>query len=99
LLEICIGASIGQWLLSKFADFFHRVILFGPFKWLDSLLGAAFSILRTALMAYLIAVICLATPWQWADKNIPDSKIYQKVDQYTPTLIKNVTEKVKNINQ
>ena len=99
LLAISIGSSIGQWLLSKFADFFHRVILFGPFKWLDSLLGAAFSILRTALMAYLIAVICLATPWQWADKNIPDSKIYQKVDQYTPTLIKNVTEKVKNINQ
>jgi hypothetical protein len=49
-------------------------------------------------MAYLIAVICVATPWQWADKNIPDSKIYQKIDQYTPTLIKNVTEKVKSFN-
>ena len=99
LLAISIGSSIGQWLLSKFAEFFHNRILFGPFRWLDSLLGAAFSVIRTALMAYLVAVICLATPWKWADKNIPDSKIYQKVDQYTPTLIKNVTEKVKNINQ
>jgi hypothetical protein len=98
LLAISIGASSGQWLLSKFAEFFHKTILIGPFKWLDSLLGAAFSILRTALMAYLIAVICLATPWQWADENIPGSKIYQKVDQYTPTLIKNVTEKVKSFN-
>jgi hypothetical protein len=61
-------------------------------------LGAAFSVLRIALMAYLIAVICLATPWQWTDKNIPDSKIYQKVDQYTPTLIKSVTEKIKSFN-
>jgi len=98
LLAIAIGSAAGQWLLGKFAEFFHKIILFGPFKWLDSLLGAAFSILRTALMAYLIAVICLATPWQWADKNIPDSKIYQKVEQYTPTLIKNVTEKIKSFN-
>ena len=98
LLAISAGSVIGQWLLGKFAEFFHKTILFGPFKWLDSLLGAALSILRTALMAYLIAVICLATPWQWADKNIPDSKIYQKVDQYTPILIKNVTEKVKSFN-
>lgn len=98
LLAICVGASAGQWLLSKFADFFHKVILFGPFKWLDSLLGAIFSILRTLLMAYLIATICLATPWVWANKNIPDSQVYQKIDQYTPTLIKNVTEKVKSLN-
>ena len=98
LLAISAGSVIGQWLLGKFADFFHKVILFGPFKWLDSLLGATFSILRTALMAYLIAVICLATSWQWADKNIPDSQIYQKIDQYTPMLIKNITEKVKSLN-
>ena len=98
LLAICICAAIGQGLLAKFADFFHKVILFGPFKWLDSLLGAAFSVLRTVLMAYLIATICLATPWVWANKNIPTSGIYQEIDKYTPMLIKNVTEKVKSLN-
>ena len=94
LLAISIGSSIGQWLLSKFAEFFHNRILFGPFRWLDSLLGAAFSVIRTALMAYLVAVICLATPWQWADQNIPDSGIYQEIDKYTPVIIKSVTEKI-----
>jgi uncharacterized membrane protein required for colicin V production len=94
LVAIAIGSSIGQWLLSKFAEFFHNRILFGPFRWLDSLLGSAFSVIRTALMAYLIAVICLATPWQWADKNIPNSKIYQEIDKYTPMIIKNVTAKI-----
>ena len=98
LLAIAVGSVIGQWLLTKFAEFFHKKILFGPFKWLDSLLGAAFSVIQIVLMAYLVAVVCLATPWQWADKNIPDSQIYQKVDQYTPTLIKSVTEKVKSFN-
>ena len=98
LLAISIGASIGQWAFSKFAEFFHNRILFGPFKWLDSLLGAAFSVVRTALMAYLIAVICLATPWQWADKNIPNSGIYQEIDKYTPMIIKNVTTKIQALN-
>jgi uncharacterized membrane protein required for colicin V production len=94
LIAISIGSSIGQWLLSKFAKFFHNRILFGPFRWLDSLLGAAFSVIRTALMAYLVAVICLATPWQWADQNIPDSGIYQEIDKYTPVIIKSVTAKI-----
>ena len=96
LLAISIGASIGQWLLSKFAEFFHKKLLLGPIKWLDSLLGAAFSVIRIALMVYLVATICLATPWQWADKNIPTSRIYQEIDTYTPMIIKNVTNKIES---
>ncbi|MFZ4064521.1 MAG: CvpA family protein [Candidatus Nanopelagicaceae bacterium] len=98
LLAISIGASIGQWLLSKFAEFFHNRLLFGALKWLDSLLGAAFSVIRTALMAYLVATICLATPWQWAAKNIPNSGIYQEIDKYTPVIIKSVTIKIKSLD-
>ena len=98
LLAISIGSAIGQWLFSKFAEFFHNRILFGPFRWLDSLLGAAFSVIRNALMVYLVATICLATPWQWAHKNIPPSGIYQEIDKYTPMIIKNVTEKIKALN-
>ena len=98
ILAIAVGSAVGQMILIKFASFFHKKILFGPFKWLDSLLGAAFSVLRIVLMAYLIAVVCLASPWQWADKNILDSQIYQKIDQYTPILIKNITEKVKALD-
>jgi uncharacterized membrane protein required for colicin V production len=94
ILAIAVGSAVGQMILIKFASFFHKKILFGPFKWLDSLLGSAFSVLRIVLMAYLVAVVCLASPWQWADKNIPDSQIYQKIEAYTPMLIKNVTDKI-----
>jgi hypothetical protein len=45
-------------------------------------------------MAYLVAVVCLATPWLWANENIPDSQIYQSIDKYSPVIIKNVTEKI-----
>jgi len=94
ILAIAVGSVVGQFILIKFASFFHKKILFGPFKWLDSLLGAVFSVLRIVLMAYLIAAVCLATPWQWANENIPSSRIYQEIDQYTPMLVKNVTNKI-----
>ena len=99
ILAIAVGSAVGQMILIKFAGFFHKKILFGPFKWLDSLLGAAFSILRIVLMAYLVAVVCLATPWQWADKNIPTSGIYQVIDKYTPMAVKNVTVKIKDFSE
>ena len=86
-------------MLSKFAEFFHNRLLFGALKWLDSLLGAAFSVIRTALMAYLVATICLATPWQWTAKNIPASGIYQEIDKYTPLIVKNVTNKIESIKR
>ena len=99
LLAISIGSTIGQWALIKFAKFFHSKILFGPFKWADSLLGAAFYLIRTLLMAYLIATICIATPWSWADENIPTSKIYQEIDSYTPQIIKTVTDRVDSLTK
>lgn len=99
LLAISIGSTIGQWALIKFAKAFHSKILFGPFKWADSLLGAAFSLIRTLLMAYLVATICIATPWSWADENIPTSKIYQEIDSYTPQIIKTVTDRVDSLTK
>jgi|FLOH01.1.fsa_nt_gi uncharacterized membrane protein required for colicin V production len=98
LLAISAGSSIGQWALREFAKFFHAKILFGPFKWLDSLLGATFSLARFIFMTYLVASLCLATPWDWAQKNIPSSEIYQKIDTLTPMLIKNVTSKIKSLD-
>ena len=94
LIAISFGSSVGQWLLERIAKFFHNTVLFGPFKWLDSLLGAAFSFIRTALLAFLIASLCLAMPWGWAHEKIAPSKIYQKINLYTPQLIRNVTDQI-----
>ena len=94
LILISFAANAGQWLLEKLAKFFHNTILFGPFKWLDSILGAAFSFIRTALAAFLIASLCLAMPWSWAHEKIAPSKIYQKINLYTPQLIRNVTDQI-----
>ena len=94
LIAISFAANSGKWLLEKLAKIFHNTILFGPLKWLDSLLGAAFSFIRTALAAFLIASLCLAMPWSWAHEKIAPSKIYQKINLYTPKIIRNVTDQI-----
>ncbi len=97
-LAIAIAASVGELICKKFAELFHNTILFGPFKWADSLLGAAFSILRTLIMLVVIGHLLLITPWSWAAHGIPKSEIYKKVDAYSPAVIQEITKKATSIH-
>ena len=96
-VAIAIMASVGEFLFKKVAELFHNTFLFGPFKWADSLLGAAFSVLRTLIMLVVIGHLLLITPWGWAVHEIPTSKIYKQIDSYSPALIKQISHKVANI--
>jgi hypothetical protein len=73
------------------------LVLFGPFKLLDSLLGASLSILRTAVLIYLSAILLMASPWSWADSNIATSKFYTYVEKNLPKLITDYQPKVEEI--
>ena len=96
-VAIAITASVGEFLFKKVAELFHNTFLFGPFKWADSLLGAAFSVLRTLIMLVVIGHLLLITPWGWAVHKIPTSKIYKQIDSYSPALIKQISRKAANI--
>ena len=96
-VAIAIMASVGEFLFKKFAELFHNTLLFGPFKWADSLMGAAFSVLRTLIMLVVIGHLLLITPWGWAVHEIPKSKIYKQIDSYSPALIKQISHKAANI--
>jgi uncharacterized membrane protein required for colicin V production len=97
LVLIFLLAGIGEYLLGKVGLGIHKKILFGPFKLIDSLLGALLSLLRTAVLVYLTAILLIASPWQWADSNIKDSKFYTYVDQHLPKLITDYKPKVEDI--
>jgi uncharacterized membrane protein required for colicin V production len=95
---IAVTASIGEFICEKFAELFHNTILFGPFKWADSILGAAFSVLRTLIMLVVIGHLLLITPWSWAVHGIPKSVVYKKVDAYSPAVIQEITKKATSIH-
>ena len=96
-MAIAITASVGEFLFKKFAELFHNTILFGPFKWADSLLGAALLMLRTLIMLLVIGHLLLITPWGWAAHEIPTSKIYKKIDSFSPAIIKEITQRAEQI--
>ena len=97
LLLIFLLAGIGEYLLGKIGLGIHKKILFGPFKFADSLLGAALSLIRTIVVIYLVAILLIASPWSWADKNIQSSNFYTTIDKKLPKIITDYKAQVEDI--
>lgn len=92
---ILIAATIGENLFRSSAKFFHSKILFGPFRWLDSLAGAAFSTIRTLILIYVISALFLVSPWGWAHENIPKSRIYTQIHHRAPGILAEVENQIR----
>ena len=97
IVAVIAGASIAQSILRRVGRFIHTKVLFAPFTWVDSLLGAVLSAARTALFIYLFALLSIAMPWSWAHEYIPQSQIYQKMESSAPDLLNKITEKLSNL--
>ena len=97
LVLIFLLAGIGDYLLGKIGLGIHKKILFGQLKLIDSLLGAVLSLIRTVVVIYLIAILLIASPWIWADKNIQESKFYTTIDKKLPKIITDYKPKVEDI--
>ncbi len=97
LLFIFLLAGIGEFLFGKIGLGIHKKILFGPFKLADSLLGAALSLIRTIVVIYLVAILLIASPWGWADKNIQSSNFYTTIDKKLPKIITDYKPQVAEI--
>jgi uncharacterized membrane protein required for colicin V production len=87
IILILLVATAGEFILGKIGLGFRRALLIAPLKFIDSLLGALLSIARTAFIAYLLAVILVATPWSFGDKYIATSKFYTYTDSHLPKVI------------
>ena len=92
LLTVTVFSTIGEGIFKNIGKLFHKKILFAPFTWIDSVLGAAFSILRTLIMLVILGHLLLITPWSWVH-DIPKSEIYGKLNAQAPTLISGITKR------
>ena len=94
LLAIFIGASIGEFLLGKIGSLFRKILFVPPFKLIDSLVGAAISTLRAALILYLVATLLAFSTWGIADKYIKPSKLYDYADSHLPSIMNEVKSEI-----
>jgi len=84
ILAVLVGASLGGVILRRFAKFFHGRVLFGPFKWADSWLGAALSIARTLIVIFILGKLLIAAPWGIGHNELPKSALFAKIVSFAP---------------
>ncbi len=82
LFAIFAGAQIGSWFLAKLGKGFRKSVLFGPFKFLDSLLGGALALIQVAIFTAIILTITNYLPLELPINLIKDSRIYESVSGF-----------------
>ena len=87
IILILLLATVGEFILGKIGLGFRKVLFISPLRFLDSLLGATLSTLRTVFIIYLIAVILIDTPWSIGDEYIASSQFYTYTDSHLPEVV------------
>ena len=90
LFAVFIGASVGEFLLGKVGLIFRKILFVPPFKFIDSLLGAAISIFRASFILYLVATLLIFSTWSIADKYLKSSILYVYADSHLPSVMDEV---------
>ena len=94
LLAVFIGASLGEFLLGKVGSLFRKILFVPPFKLIDSLFGAALSVLRAAFILYLVATLLIFSTLSIADNYIQPSKLYDYIDSHLPSVMDEVKSEI-----
>ena len=94
LFAVFIGASLGEFLFGKIGSLLRKILFVPPFKFIDSLFGAAISILRAAFILYLVATLLVFSTWSIADKYIKPSKVYDYTDSHLPSVTNEVKSEI-----
>ena len=94
ILSIIIFALLGEFLLGKIGLLFRKVLFIPPFKFIDSALGGALSVIKFGVITYLISTILVASPIALADKYITPSKSFSYADTHLPKVAMDLKQEV-----
>ena len=87
LLSVFIGANVGEFFLGKIGSLFRNVLFIPPFKFIDSLLGALVSLIRTSFISCLVVIFLIFTRWDMAEKYVKPSLSYQVIEAQLPAVL------------
>ena len=84
---VFIGASLGEFLLGKIGSLFRKVLFISPFRFIDSLLGALLSVIRTTFILSLIIIFLIFSRWDLAEKYVKPSTGYKLIEAQLPSVL------------
>ena len=94
VLSVIIFALLGEFLLGRLGLLFRKALFIPPFKFIDSALGGALSVIKFGVITYLISTILVASPIALADKYITPSKSYTYADTHLPKVAMDLKQEV-----
>jgi uncharacterized membrane protein required for colicin V production len=94
ILSVIVFALLGEFLLGRLGLLFRKALFIPPFKFIDSVLGGALSVIKFGVIAYLISIILVASPIALADKYITPSKSFSYTDRHLPRVAVDLKQEV-----
>jgi uncharacterized membrane protein required for colicin V production len=94
ILSVIVFALLGEFLLGLLGLLFRKALFIPPFKFIDSALGGALSVIKFGVITYLISTILVASPIALADKYITASKSYIYADNHLPKVAMDLKQEV-----
>jgi uncharacterized membrane protein required for colicin V production len=94
ILSVIVFALLGEFLLGRIGLLFRKALFIPPFKFIDSALGGALSIIKFGVITYLISTILVASPIALADKYITPSKSFTYTDTHLPKIAVDLKQEV-----
>jgi uncharacterized membrane protein required for colicin V production len=94
VLSVIIFALLGEFLFGRLGLLFRKALFIPPFKFIDSALGGALSVIKFGVITYLISTILVASPIVLADKYISPSKSFTYTDAHLPNVAKDLKQEV-----
>jgi uncharacterized membrane protein required for colicin V production len=94
ILSVIVFALLGEFLLGRLGLLFRKALFIPPFKFIDSALGGALSVIKFGVIAYLISTILVASPIALADKYITPSKSFTYADTHLPKAAADLKQEV-----
>jgi uncharacterized membrane protein required for colicin V production len=97
IFSVIIFALLGEFLLGLLGLLFRKALFIPPFKFIDSALGGALSVIKFGVITYLISTILVASPIALADKYITPSKSYTYADTHLPKVAKDLKQEISQL--
>jgi uncharacterized membrane protein required for colicin V production len=94
ILSVIVFALLGEFLLGLLGLLFRKVLFIPPFKFIDSALGGALSVIKFGVIAYLISTILVASSSALADKYITPSTSFTYADTHLPKAAADLKQEV-----
>ena len=94
IFSVIIFALVGEFLLGRLGLLFRKALFIPPFKFIDSALGGALSVIKFGVIAYLISTILVTSPIALADKYITPSKSFSYADTHLPKVAMDLKQEV-----